>query len=63
MPEPGRCVSSSPSRNRFKPEDGQTNLVYAVGLNDDDFAKPQIGISPMWWEGVLAIDQSSVLLW
>jgi hypothetical protein len=47
----------------LKPEDGPTNLVYAVGLNDDDFAKPQIGISPMWWEGMLATDQSSALLW
>jgi hypothetical protein len=25
--------------------------VYAVGLDDEDFNKPQIGISPVWWEG------------
>lgn len=26
-------------------------VVYAVGMDDADFAKPQIGISPVWWEG------------
>ncbi|TFY66636.1 hypothetical protein EVG20_g4452 [Dentipellis fragilis] len=26
-------------------------LVYAVGLTEEDMDKPQIGISPIWWEG------------
>ncbi|KAK1235743.1 hypothetical protein PQX77_001020 [Marasmius sp. AFHP31] len=25
--------------------------VYAIGLTEDDMNKPQIGISPIWWEG------------
>ncbi|KAF8301113.1 dihydroxy-acid and 6-phosphogluconate dehydratase [Clavulina sp. PMI_390] len=30
---------------------GAHAMLYAVGLNEQDFAKPQIGISPVWWEG------------
>jgi len=26
-------------------------MLYAVGLTEDDMNKPQIGISPIWWEG------------
>jgi dihydroxy-acid dehydratase len=26
-------------------------MLYAVGLDEDDMNKPQIGISPVWWEG------------
>lgn len=26
-------------------------MLYAVGLSEDDMNKPQIGISPVWWEG------------
>ncbi|KAF8326017.1 dihydroxy-acid and 6-phosphogluconate dehydratase [Cantharellus anzutake] len=26
-------------------------MYYGVGLKDEDFDKPQIGISPVWWEG------------
>lgn len=26
-------------------------MLYATGLTDDDMAKPQIGISSVWYEG------------
>lgn len=26
-------------------------MLYAVGLTEEDMEKPQIGISPIWWEG------------
>jgi len=26
-------------------------MLYAVGLTEEDMGKPQIGISPIWWEG------------
>lgn len=26
-------------------------MLYAVGLTEEDMHKPQIGISPVWWEG------------
>jgi len=26
-------------------------VVYAVGLTEEDMNKPQIGITPIWWEG------------
>ncbi|KAJ7647113.1 dihydroxy-acid dehydratase [Roridomyces roridus] len=26
-------------------------MLYAVGLTEEDMNKPQIGISPIWWEG------------
>ncbi|KAJ7772625.1 dihydroxy-acid/6-phosphogluconate dehydratase [Mycena maculata] len=26
-------------------------MLYAVGLTEEDMDKPQIGISPIWWEG------------
>ncbi|KAJ8509070.1 hypothetical protein ONZ45_g8741 [Pleurotus djamor] len=26
-------------------------LVHAVGLTEEDMGKPQVGISPIWWEG------------
>jgi dihydroxy-acid dehydratase len=30
---------------------GAQAMLYAVGLSEDDMNKPQIGISPVWWEG------------
>ncbi|EGO00112.1 hypothetical protein SERLA73DRAFT_180554 [Serpula lacrymans var. lacrymans S7.3] len=30
---------------------GAQAMLYAVGLTEDDMNKPQIGISPVWWEG------------
>ncbi|KZT72219.1 dihydroxy-acid and 6-phosphogluconate dehydratase [Daedalea quercina L-15889] len=30
---------------------GAQAMLYAVGLTEEDMHKPQIGISPIWWEG------------
>jgi dihydroxy-acid dehydratase len=30
---------------------GAQAMLYAVGLTEEDMDKPQIGISPIWWEG------------
>ncbi|EKM80653.1 hypothetical protein AGABI1DRAFT_55639 [Agaricus bisporus var. burnettii JB137-S8] len=30
---------------------GAQAMLYAVGLTENDMNKPQIGISPVWWEG------------
>ncbi|KAJ3733566.1 dihydroxy-acid/6-phosphogluconate dehydratase [Lentinula guzmanii] len=30
---------------------GAQAMLYAVGLTEEDMNKPQIGISPVWWEG------------
>ncbi|KAI5890557.1 dihydroxy-acid and 6-phosphogluconate dehydratase [Schizophyllum commune H4-8] len=30
---------------------GAQAMLYAVGLTEEDMNKPQIGISPIWWEG------------
>ncbi|KAH8119269.1 dihydroxy-acid dehydratase [Phellopilus nigrolimitatus] len=30
---------------------GAQAMLYAAGLTEEDMHKPQIGISPMWWEG------------
>ncbi|OBZ70761.1 Dihydroxy-acid dehydratase [Grifola frondosa] len=30
---------------------GAQAMLYAVGLTEEDMSKPQIGISPIWWEG------------
>lgn len=30
---------------------GAQAMLYAVGLKEEDMEKPQIGISPVWWEG------------
>ncbi|KAF5326468.1 hypothetical protein D9611_000346 [Ephemerocybe angulata] len=30
---------------------GAQAMLYAVGLSEEDMNKPQIGISPVWWEG------------
>ena len=26
-------------------------MLYAIGLSEEDMHKPQVGISPVWWEG------------
>ncbi|KAJ7079092.1 dihydroxy-acid/6-phosphogluconate dehydratase [Mycena belliarum] len=31
-------------------------MLYAVGLTEADMNKPQIGISPIWWEGMSTMD-------
>ncbi|TFK23957.1 dihydroxy-acid dehydratase [Coprinopsis marcescibilis] len=30
---------------------GAQAMLYAVGLDEKDMEKPQIGVSPVWWEG------------
>ncbi|KZV94995.1 dihydroxy-acid and 6-phosphogluconate dehydratase [Exidia glandulosa HHB12029] len=30
---------------------GSQAMLYAVGFTEEDMEKPQIGISPVWWEG------------
>ncbi|KAF8623091.1 hypothetical protein AX15_006502 [Amanita polypyramis BW_CC] len=30
---------------------GAQAMLYAVGLSEEDMNKPQVGISPIWWEG------------
>lgn len=52
-----RCVSSSILMQTPRASTTESKLVYAVGLTDNDFAKPQIGISPVWWEGMHVIDR------
>ncbi|KAF7793867.1 hypothetical protein EIP86_004989 [Pleurotus ostreatoroseus] len=34
-----------------KARGGAQAMLYAVGLTEEDMEKPQIGISPVWWEG------------
>ncbi|KAH9951528.1 dihydroxy-acid/6-phosphogluconate dehydratase [Amylocystis lapponica] len=34
-----------------KSRGGAQAMLYAVGLTEEDMNKPQIGISPIWWEG------------
>lgn len=34
-----------------KARGGAQAMLYAVGLTEEDMGKPQIGISPIWWEG------------
>ncbi|ESK96621.1 dihydroxy-acid dehydratase [Moniliophthora roreri MCA 2997] len=34
-----------------KARGGAQAMLYAVGLQEGDMNKPQIGISPIWWEG------------
>ncbi|KAF4598252.1 hypothetical protein EYR38_006648 [Pleurotus pulmonarius] len=34
-----------------KSRGGAQAMLYAVGLTEEDMNKPQVGISPIWWEG------------
>ncbi|KAF8348290.1 dihydroxy-acid and 6-phosphogluconate dehydratase [Amanita rubescens] len=42
-------ISSQLTQNKAR--GGAQAMLYAVGLDEDDMNKPQIGISPIWWEG------------
>ncbi|KAF8650408.1 hypothetical protein AX16_005215 [Volvariella volvacea WC 439] len=42
-------VSSQITQNKIR--GGAQAMLYAVGLTEQDMNKPQIGISPVWWEG------------
>lgn len=41
--------SSELTQNKIR--GGAQAMLYAVGLTEEDMNKPQIGISPIWWEG------------
>ncbi|KAF9010568.1 hypothetical protein BDQ17DRAFT_929825 [Cyathus striatus] len=42
-------ISSQITQNKIR--GGAQAMLYAVGLTEEDMDKPQIGISPVWWEG------------
>ncbi|KAH6914356.1 dihydroxy-acid dehydratase [Coprinopsis sp. MPI-PUGE-AT-0042] len=42
-------ISCQITQNKMR--GGAQAMLYAVGLEENDMAKPQIGISPVWWEG------------
>ncbi|KAF9469876.1 dihydroxy-acid/6-phosphogluconate dehydratase [Collybia nuda] len=42
-------ISCQITQNKIR--GGAQAMLYAVGLTEDDMNKPQIGISPIWWEG------------
>ncbi|TEB30302.1 dihydroxy-acid dehydratase [Coprinellus micaceus] len=42
-------ISSQITQNKIR--GGAQAMLYAVGLKEEDMGKPQIGISPVWWEG------------
>ncbi|RDB24928.1 Dihydroxy-acid dehydratase [Hypsizygus marmoreus] len=42
-------ISSQLTQNKIR--GGAQAMLYAVGLTEEDMNKPQIGISPIWWEG------------
>ncbi|KAG7098806.1 hypothetical protein E1B28_000711 [Marasmius oreades] len=41
-------ISSQITQN--KAQGGAQAMLYAIGLQEADMDKPQIGISPIWWE-------------
>lgn len=42
-------ISSQVTQEKIR--GGAQAMLYAVGLTEEDMNKPQIGISPIWWEG------------
>ncbi|KDQ57649.1 hypothetical protein JAAARDRAFT_270916 [Jaapia argillacea MUCL 33604] len=42
-------ISGQLTQNKMR--GGAQAMLYAVGLTEEDMNKPQIGISPIWWEG------------
>ncbi|KAF8197843.1 dihydroxy-acid/6-phosphogluconate dehydratase [Pholiota molesta] len=42
-------ISCQITQNKIR--GGAQAMLYAVGLEEEDMNKPQIGISPVWWEG------------
>ncbi|TFY77550.1 hypothetical protein EWM64_g6462 [Hericium alpestre] len=58
LPKPPSPVNPNVKLNKFsgqltqnKARGGAQAMLYAVGLTEEDMNKPQIGISPIWWEG------------
>ncbi|KAF9478824.1 dihydroxy-acid dehydratase [Pholiota conissans] len=42
-------ISRQITQNKIR--GGAQAMLYAVGVQEEDMNKPQIGISPVWWEG------------
>ncbi|KAG1776962.1 dihydroxy-acid and 6-phosphogluconate dehydratase [Suillus placidus] len=51
VPTPGKLNRISCQLTQDKARGGAQAMLYAVGLTEEDMDKPQIGISPIWWEG------------
>ncbi|OCH91454.1 dihydroxy-acid dehydratase [Obba rivulosa] len=58
VPKPSAASTSNVKLNKFsglltqnKMRGGAQAMLYGVGLTEEDMDKPQIGISPIWWEG------------
>ncbi|PFH53855.1 hypothetical protein AMATHDRAFT_1077 [Amanita thiersii Skay4041] len=49
--KPGPLNRISCQITQDKARGGAQAMLYAVGLTEEDMNKPQIGISPIWWEG------------
>ncbi|KAG2055240.1 dihydroxy-acid and 6-phosphogluconate dehydratase [Suillus hirtellus] len=50
-PTPAKLNKISCQLTQDKSRGGAQAMLYAVGLTEGDMEKPQIGISPIWWEG------------
>lgn len=50
-PTPGKLNKISCQLTQDKARGGAQAMLYAVGMTEEDMDKPQIGISPIWWEG------------
>ncbi|KAG1808342.1 dihydroxy-acid and 6-phosphogluconate dehydratase [Suillus variegatus] len=50
-PTPVKLNKISCQLTQDKSRGGAQAMLYAVGLTEEDMEKPQIGISPIWWEG------------
>ncbi|KAI0051850.1 dihydroxy-acid dehydratase [Auriscalpium vulgare] len=58
LPKPSSQTGNDVKLNKYssqltqnKARGGAQAMLYAVGLTEEDMNKPQIGISPIWWEG------------
>ncbi|PSS38028.1 hypothetical protein PHLCEN_2v113 [Hermanssonia centrifuga] len=50
----GKLNKFSGQLTQNKMRGGAQAMLYAVGLTEEDMNKPQIGISPIWWEVTLS---------
>ncbi|KAG1809320.1 dihydroxy-acid and 6-phosphogluconate dehydratase [Suillus subaureus] len=51
VPAPVKLNKISCQLTQDKARGGAQAMLYAVGMTEEDMNKPQIGISPIWWEG------------
>ncbi|KAG0698140.1 dihydroxy-acid and 6-phosphogluconate dehydratase [Suillus ampliporus] len=51
VPTQGKLNKISCQLTQDKARGGAQAMLYAVGMTEEDMNKPQIGISPIWWEG------------